>query len=436
MVLAPAGSKTLLKKLATAQGLRGELGGLADWMEGEEAFGAVTTKGLGLFFSLLRRGGLGGQEAGAVDEGVLAAERELGLLAFRGRLDENGNLSASLRARLDPNGAWMALGRDLRPTSGLGVAELPKAPFFMAGGGNLPSSWIRSFMEEGPFPLLSESSLSTLPEKELHAVREARRHQSDRIKGFSVLARDMGIFGPSGFTFRLKVDDVPGFEADTRALAQAVEAGFTARGMVVPLRFQSMELEGRHSFGLAPTGDAGNDESAFLAPKGVSYLVLDGETLAFSPGGPESLQGLAAPAEGHLDEDEQLREVGDRLPKDGSFYAFLDPSGPDQVTAHALRKMEEALPEDLRTGLPPIPEIPHSLPVGLSVRFDLDEWELSLAFPVEAQLVQSGHNRALEQALAARQAAYERFLARQRVEGGGAPLKPRPEGTPDGAEGK
>ncbi|HJW09788.1 MAG TPA: hypothetical protein VJ483_09150, partial [Holophagaceae bacterium] len=145
VILGPEGAKAQVRRLSeTVSPLRKEAGSLGAWMEGGEAFGMVTPKGLWTFFHDAKKALGGPSQAEQADPFMAKAERELDLVALQGRLDADGNLVLSVRARLNPRGEWMAMGRDLPLADGLGIASLPRLDYQAAAGGNLPSEWLQA----------------------------------------------------------------------------------------------------------------------------------------------------------------------------------------------------------------------------------------------------------------------------------------------------
>lgn len=418
VLVADGAAKGQLKRLAAAPPLRGSLGDLADWMEGEEAYGALTPRGLWSVFDQIKRAAgaaAGGKGTAQADTFLEQAEAEVSLLAFRGHLDENGNLSATVRARLNPAGAWMALGRDLPLARDWGLAGLPASAFSVAAGGAIPRAWMDAMVNMGLAPFRARLSAEGASDADLAPVDAAVRRQAAHVRGFAFL---MPTLDASRMRMLIRVDDSRAFETDMKDEVQAMSEASRARNLPLPIHFVAGEEGGLRSFGLAADPDPQwanlpPDLQAKLAagrpqPR---YLELDAEHVDVRFTGGQDPAGAGSGA-GALADDDGIRRAADLLPREGTFFAFLNLTALFQQSAAALKEMDAHLDKDLAAGLPAFPEVPSAPPLGLSLRFDLDHWDLSLAFPLETQLLAGRAQAAQEQARTARLKAYQEQMKR------------------------
>lgn len=437
VLLADGAAKGQLTRLAAAPPLRGSLGDLGAWMEGEEAYGALTPRGLWSVFNEFKRGAAsaaGGKGTAQADAFVEQAEAELSLFAFRGHLDENGNLSATVRARLNPAGAWMALGRDLPEAGDLGLGGLPASAYLFAGGGAIPRVWMESLVNLSLSPFRARLSAQGVAEADLAPVDTAARRQTAHVRGFGVLMPSMDM---TGIRMVLRVDDSRAYEDDMKAEIQAMAEACQTKNLTLPIHFTADEEGGLRSFGpvTAPDPQWANlppDLQAKLAASRPQprYVAQDAETISLRFG------GAPAPDAGALSADDGIRRTAELLPKEGTFFAFVNMAGFFRQSAGMMREIEAHLDKDLASGLPPIPEVPDGPPLGLSLRFDLDHWDLSVGFPVETQLLMGRAQAAMEKAQGARMKAFQEQMKRQRAKAGGpVPGTARPAAPPEGNDG-
>ena len=429
VLLADAGAKAQLKRMAAAPPLRGSLGALGAWMEGEEAYGALTPKGLWAAFHEMKKAASAATEgksgAGQVDAFAERAESELSLLAFRGHLDENGNLAASLRARLNPAGAWMAIGRDLPLASDSGLAGLPKIPFAVAAGGAIPRAWMEGLVDLGIAPLRARLSAQGATEDGLAKVDAAIKQEGAHVQGLAMVMPSLGF---TGARMLLRVDDSRAYEDGLKAEVQALAEACSEKNIPVPVHFESKEVSGRREFGPVPEADPA---WASLDPElrarltanqpRFTYVAQDGQTVLASMGKAADPSG----GEGGLAEDDGIRRVAAMLPKEGTFFAFMSFSAIFRQQAESMNWIDGRLAPDLKLGLPAIPDVPDAPPIGLSIRFDLDQWDLSAAFPVETQLAMGRTSETMDKAQMARFRAFREQMKRDEAERKAkAPAKP------------
>ena len=420
VLLSDANAKAQLKRLAAAPPLRPSLGTLGGWLEGEEAYGALTPKGLWSVFHEMKQAASAATEgkgnAGQVDAFAEQAEAELSLLAFRGHLDENGNLSASVRAMLNPSGSWMAIGRDLPLASDFGLAGLPKIPFAVAAGGAIPRAWMEGLVDLGTAPLRARLSAQGASDSGLAKVDAAAKREGEHVRGLAVVIPGLG---PRGMRMLLRVDDSRAYEDDLKAEMDALSEASTEKNLPQVAHFESKVVGGRRQFGPVPEPDPSwANLSPDLRAKMAAYQPYfayeaeDGQTVLASMSGIESASG----GSGELADDDGIRRAADLLPKEGTCFAFMNFGAIFRQETESMKWMEGRLDKDLQQGLPPIPEIPDAAPLGLSIRFDLDRWDLSVAFPVEAQLLIGHSSPAVDKAQMARMKAFQTQMQRDQAE--------------------
>ena len=421
VLLADANAQAQLKRMVAAAPLRASLGGLSGWMEEEDAYGALTPRGLWGMFNELKKaasGATGGKsDAGQVDGFAEKAEAELSLLAFRGRMDENGNLSVSLRARLNPSGAWMAMGRDLPLADGFGMSRLPQSAFTLAAGGAIPHAWMETLADFSMSGFRMSLAAQGVSESDLASVDAARKQEGAHVQGFALLMPSMN---PMDMVMQFQVDDSRAYESDLKGEVDAMLAACKSKNLPAPFHFESRDLNGRRLFGPVPDpngafGDMSPEERATMTrqqPR-ATYLALDGGTVEASIGGADSAAHLGAPQVGSLSDDDGIRRAAALLPKEGTFFAFMNFGAIFQQQADSMKQMDAMLAKESPQNLPPIPEAPDCPPMGLSLRFDLDHWDLSLAMPVETQLALGRTQKAMAEAQAARMKAFREQLKRR-----------------------
>lgn len=419
VLLADGAAQSQLQRLAAAPPVRGSLGSLGGWMEGEEAYGALTPRGLWSVFHEIKQaasGATGGKASTArADTFVDKAEAELALVAFRGHLDENGNLSASIRARLNPNGDWMAMGRDLPLAGGFGIATLPKTAYALAAGGAIPRAWMEAISDAGMTGFRMSLSARGATDSDLADLDAARKREGAHVQGFSFL---MPTLNPVNMRMQLQVDDSRAYEDDLKAEVAALLAACKPKRIPMPLHFESKEVDGRRLFGPVPEGsaEAGTDPGIQAAmarnqPRAL-FLARDGVTVEEVMGGADAAARLGAPLEGSLAEDDGLRRVAGLLPNEGTFFAFINFGGLFQQQAASMKEMDARLDKDLAQDLPPVPAAQDCPPLGLSLRFDLDHWDLSVGLAVETQLALGRTQESMAEAQQARMKAFSEQMKR------------------------
>lgn len=424
VLLADATAGAQLKRMAAAAPIRSSLGSIGGWMEGEEAYGALTPKGLWTLFNTFKKaasGATGGKADAGADGFAEKAESELSLLAFRGHLDENGNLSASVRARLNPSGTWMVMGRDLPLASGFGLSTLPKSAYTVAVGGAIPHVWMEGLADMSLSGLRMSLSAQGVSEDSLAAVDAAMKREGAHVQGLAMLMPNLG---PIGMRMQFRVDDSRAYEDDLKAEVQALAEACLTKNIPVPVHFESRDLNGRRQFGTVPSPnpswsslDPAVQASLAKAQTRGTYLALDGQTVEAVIGGAEAADQLGATGEGgSLADDDGIRRVAGMLPNEGTCFAFLNLGAMFQQQAASMKSMDGMLARDLAQGLPPVPEVPDCPPMGLSIRFDLDRWDLSLALPVETQLAMGHTQEAMTKAQTARMKAFQEQMKRNAAE--------------------
>ncbi|HTL98628.1 MAG TPA: hypothetical protein VL181_07475 [Holophagaceae bacterium] len=425
VLLADATAGSQLKRMAAAPPLRNSLGSIGGWMEGEEAYGALTPKGLWAMFSTFKKassGATGGKaDAAQADAFMEKAEAELSLLAFRGHLDENGNLSASVRARLNPAGAWMAIGRDLPLASDFGLSKLPKSAYTVAAGGAIPRVWMEGLVDMSMSGLRASLSAQGVTDDSLATLDSAMKREGAHVQGLAMVLPGLG---PVGMRMQLRVDDSRAYEDDLKAEVQALAEACKTKDLPQPVHFESRDLNGRRQFGAVPAPnpawsglDAEAQASLAKDQTRSTYLALDGQTVEAALGGADAANQLGTlGAGGSLADDDGIRRAAGMLPNEGTFFAFLNTGAIFQQQAASMKSMDGMLAKDLAQGLPPIPEAPDCPPVGLSIRFNLDQWDLSLALPVETQLAMGRTQEAMAKAQAARMKAFREQMQRNAAE--------------------
>lgn len=426
VILGPEGAKAQLRKAAdTPSTLRHEAGSLGPWMEGGDAFGMVTTKGLWTVFHDAKKALGGAPQAEKADPFLAKAERELELIALQGRMDENGNLNVSLRARLNPKGEWVAMGRDLPLADAYGLGNLPKQGYMAAAGGSLPAEWIGTIGKLGTEPVLQQLQMQGVAPETLERFREQSAKAAAHLKDFSVLTPAEG--GMMSMCVQFTVDDSGAYEADLKRLVEVTQEAYAAKKLAAPA-FESHLEQGRHAFSITSGEEPGakdmppeiREMMAKQQPR-PQYLALDGTHIQLRLGG-----GDGSPAqEQRLSEDEGIRGVADRLPREAHFFLFVDIRASMEAQAKMLKSMEERMSPEARKGLAPIPAIPPCPPIGANIHFDLDTWELNLALPAETQLAIGRSQEQMQKASNARMEILRKEMEQKAKE---RPPIPKPEG--------
>jgi hypothetical protein len=269
--------------------------------------------------------------------------------------------------------------------------------------------------------LRASLSAQGVSDDSLAAVDAARKREGAHIQGFAML---MPSLGPIGMRMQFRVDDSRAYEDDLKAEVQTLAEACATKNIPVPVHFESKDLNGRRQFGAVPSPSpswSGMDPAlqAGLAknqPRG-TYLALDGQTVEAVFGNAEAADQLGPMgAGGSLADDDGIRRVAGMLPNEGTCFAFLNLGAMFQQQAASMKSMEGMLAKDLAQGLPPVPEVPDCPPMGLSIRFDLDHWDLSLALPVETQLAMGRTQEAMTKAQMARMKAFQEQMKRNAAE--------------------
>jgi hypothetical protein len=446
-VLAAAEHRSAFRKaLAPGPSVRPELGGWDTFIDGGDLSGMMTPRGIAAFVSEARRGMQQGRGAAQMEqveqtfEGFLGqAEREVSHVAFRADTDADGNLVVSAKARLQPNGAWASLGKNIPAAEGLGLKGFGAGPWFLATGGGMPTAWVRALGEGGIGMLLGQLEAKGLEKADLEPIRAAIDRNFEHLQGFGMLvAAAPG--QPMLPVLRYRMDDVRAYQADLEALARAINEACGRRKLGTPSSVRTGTVAGFPAFqsthdlsalhkAPAQAGDDDEDDEDGPGPGGTlqqSFVALDGQDVFAAPLPLEAMEALvqAHPrAPEPLAADGGIAKVGRMLPERASLYAFVNPKAMADQFRAASESMKRMLPDDLKARYPELPPAPDCAPAGGALTFELDVWSLDFALPADTQLALGAAARQQEEIRAEQMKLFREHLERERQKTEAAPKK-------------
>lgn len=409
----------LKRALGARDSVLGELDELPSWMLEGDAAAVMTPKGLQTATFLARKGfaeqkakglkrGPGAQFEEKLEAYVHQAEREVAFIAARASLDEQGHLTGALRLKLNPSGAWAALGRGLAFPDAFGLRSLPAQPYFAAAGGSLPRPWLAAMAELGSLQLKPILAGVGMKADQIARFMELQDKTQEGFQGMGLVIPLPGS-GNGTPLVRMDVEDAPATLDRQETFVKDIQPLFQAAKLASPFATRRITLEGFPGI-LTLTQLAKLMPPQEGAPEmptvETGYLAPDAQTLLMGMGGTPALEAAARAyraAESRIADDADLKATAALLPAKAHLYAFFNVAGMAQAEGQARRS---PLPPEAQQDFG-FPEMAAQPPVGLSFTFDLDRWELQVAFPGPLQEALGTYARAKKAAEAKERAAME-----------------------------
>ncbi len=327
-----------------------------------------------------------------------AAEKQLSAVGFGTRLDREGVLHVTKRARFVAGGSWARLAAQIQPAKENLLAGLPAAPFVVAGGATIPEgvweplmAWSLGMMKDmHNFYGLTEEQINEFPKSSLAAMK--------RIHSLSMV---LGV-GPSGAPLYsklvavMRVDHSDAFMADEEKLMK--EYGQFIKNahspILQPIEVEKCEIDG--AAGLQFTQKVPQMPTAQQTAQ-VSKMM----EVFFGPGG--KITGWVVPADEHtvvagyvnkdfvrstlqaikqgspgLGGDVDVSKTAALLPADAPCIGFWSPQG-------TVDFVKQIVPTFLPGGNAQfqIPEFDKTPPIGFAVTSAPNEMEGQMVVPAE-----------------------------------------------------
>jgi len=130
-----------------------------------------------------------------------AMGKEVSSAGFGARLDEQGVLHITKRARLVPDGSWARLAALVKPAKENLLAGLPAEPFVAAGGGSLPEEIWEPLMRASLDMMKSMPNIYGLNAEQIDQMPKTSITSMKKVRGLSMV---MGV-GPKGASLYSKM---------------------------------------------------------------------------------------------------------------------------------------------------------------------------------------------------------------------------------------
>jgi len=352
--------------------------------------------------SLAQAGDQGKQAAAVFDmyaKLFQAAEKEVSSVGLGARLDEQGVLHLTKRARLVPDGSWARLAAQVQPAKENLLAGLPAGPFVAAGGGALPEDIWAPLMQLSLDIMKSMPNLYGLSAEQIDQMPKTSILAMKKVRGMSMV---LGL-GPSGASLYskmlivMRVEKSDTFMADyDDAMKQYAEFLKKVNSPVLqPIEVEKTEIEGARA--LQMTMKAPKLPADMQAPRQAEMMEA-----MFGPGG--KLTAWAVPADehtvviGYVSKEplqQAIRAIQRGKPglagdPDVAKTAALLPAGAPWVGLWSPRGTIEFGKQMIPAFAPPgkkvdlkIPEFPKTPPIGMAVTTAQNELQGHIVVPAE-----------------------------------------------------
>jgi len=328
-----------------------------------------------------------------------AAAKEASSVGFGLRLDGQGVLHLTKRARLVPGGSWARIAATVRPTKENLLAGLPAGTFLVAGGGVLPEEIWAPMMQLSLDLMKSMPNIYGLTAEQIDQMPKTAITSMKKVRGMSLM---MGV-GPKGASLYskmliiMRVEKSDKFMADYEdAIKQYAEFLKKVDSPVLrPIELEKTEIGGVRA--LQMTMAVPKQPAGMQTPRYDEMMEA-----MFGPGG--KLTAWAVPADehtvvvGYVDKGSLQEAV--RAVKQGrsglasdpgvAKTAALLPAGAPWIGFWSPRGTIEFVKQTLPVFAPPgakvdlkIPEFPKTPPIGFALTTGPNELVGHMVVPVE-----------------------------------------------------
>ncbi|MHB1033612.1 MAG: hypothetical protein ACYC35_16580 [Pirellulales bacterium] len=328
-----------------------------------------------------------------------AAEKEMSAVGFGVRLDKQGVLHATERARFVPGGSWARLAAQVQPAKESLLAGLPTGPFVVAGGGTISESIWDPMMAFSMDMMKSMHDFYGLSEEQIEQMPKISLAAMKRVRSISMV---LGV-GPSGVSpysklvVVMRVDNTDAFMADYEKSIK--EYGKFARNahstILQPIEVEKGEIDGTAALQFTtkapqmPTAQQTPQYSkmmeVFFGPGGrlTAWVVpVDEHTVVAGYVSKDlirsTLQAIKQGSPG-LGGDADVSRTAALLPAGAPSVAFWSPQG---TVDFIIRMIPAFAPGDGKTEFK-IPEFDKTPPIGFAVTSAPNELQGHMVVPAE-----------------------------------------------------
>ena len=391
----------LARALKSSKSLSTWAAPLNDWLAANDVAGVLTSDGVKLLGSHMRKGlgdakqGLANlppeaQSIGMVLDGlenfIKSAESNVSHAGIAARVDAAGNLHISKRAEFLPGSGFAKAGAAVKASPGGPLAGLPSGSFVMALGGALPENAMQR-MSKFSVEMLKANG-QNIPDETLKKLDQVYEKMMKGMQGMS-------------FVWQVGKENSPLFSnmvavvqaTDANAYLVEYEKGMIAtnelmKGLNLPLvpsyEIKKVKVDGKQVLVMSTEipGAAGMPEEVQKIFKGmfgadgkmtISAAVRDSKTVVMRYSGPDSLKEVLSAQGSGLAGDAGIIEVTKALPKGSQWAFYLSPKG---LTDFADRAVKAFVP--IPINVPPFPAKP---PVAVGIRISGQSFELNAVIP-------------------------------------------------------
>jgi hypothetical protein len=328
-----------------------------------------------------------------------AAEKEVSAAGLGVRLDKQGVLHVTKRARLVPDGSWARLAAIVKPANENLLTGLPAGPFVAAGGGALPEEIWEPLMQISLDMMKSMPNVYGLSAEQVDQMPKTAITSMKKVRGLSMV---MGL-GPKGTSLYskmvvvMRVEKSDTFMADyDDAIKQYAEFLKKVDSPVLqPIDVEKTEIDGVRALQMtmkAPKQPAGLQTpqyaemmEAMFGPGGkitVWAVPADEHTVVIGYVSKEPLQqAIRAIKQGAagLAGDADVSKTAALLPANAPWIGLLSPRG----TIEFAKQMIPAFAPPGAKAEIKIPEFAKTPPIGFAVTTAPGEIQGHMVVPAE-----------------------------------------------------
>ena len=439
ILVEPKHRDTLKEVLDSPSHVSDDLAAWRGWLAENDMAGVVTRRGIELFCNKAQEGLKQVRESFAqfpdeMKEDMQAAiavfeiyekipklaGEEVQIYAAGVRVDEQGNVHLSERARFTPGGQVAKIVSEVKPPEGELLAGLPGGPFVFAGAGALPKSLGDAMTEFSIDIMKAMPNLYGITEEQAEQLAKVSTEYMQGLEGMSML---MGVGKPGGSLYDgmvvvMKVDDAKKFMAQYQeSFAKIVELAKDAEGSIFSgMDVKQVEINGITALEIttqAPKTAAMKNVpnydkmmEALFGPGGklLAYLApADEHTIVATYTSKDALLKclkLVKDADGGLAGDPDVAQTAALLPAGAQWIGYWSPKGTIELANRLIPAMAPN-PEDVFK----LPEFSETPPIGLAAK--AAEGELMSHMAVPAPVVKAIGQYVVE---------VKKMIARQMIE--------------------
>jgi hypothetical protein len=316
------------------------------------------------------------------------------------RLDKQGVLHLTKRARLVPDGSWARLASLVKPAKENLLAGLPTGPFVVAGGGSLPEEIWDPLMQVSFDIMKSMPNVYGLNAEQVDQMPKTSLTAMKKVRGMSMV---MGL-GPAGTSLYSKMVIVmrvekidtfmDGYEDALKEYSEFVKK--VNSPVLQPFEVEKTEIEGARALSMtmkAPKAPAGMETpqydkmmEAMFGPGGkidVWVVPADEHTVVIGYVTKEPLlQAIRAIKRGKpgLAGEAGVAKTVALLPAGAPWVGVWSPQG---TIAFVKQVIPAVVPPGAKKPDIKIPEFPKTPPIGIAVTTAPNELQACMVVPVE-----------------------------------------------------